>query len=186
MSVQIRLLRARMMGSKASDKLWLSPLLLLCYASAMINRIKALFAAPKGAAQAVDKPAHSVDELQLAAAALLVEAAHLDDSYDEVERAAIAHAVKQEFKLSDEECKTLLQQAEVAQHEATDLHRFVRKFDANFGNEERLRLIEMLWRVVYSDGELHPYESNLISRIAAMLHVTDRERAEARQRVLAA
>jgi uncharacterized tellurite resistance protein B-like protein len=152
----------------------------------MINRIKALFAAPQGVAPEAEKTAHSVDELHLAAAALLVEAAHLDESYDEVERQAVAQAISHEFKLSDEECETLLQQAEAAQHEATDLYRFIRKFDSNFGHEERLRLIEMLWQVVYSDGELHPYESNLIQRIAGMLHVTDRERAEARQRVLAA
>lgn len=148
----------------------------------MINRIKALFAAPEGASV----EAHSVDEIHLAAAALLVEAACLDESYDEVEREAVRHALKQEFELSDEECETLMLQAEAAQHEATDLHRFIRKFDANFGHAERLRLIEMLWRVVYADGELHAYESNLIRRIGGMLHVTDRERSEARQRVLAA
>ena len=148
----------------------------------MINRIKALFAEPEGASV----EAHSVDEIHLAAAALLVEAACLDESYDEVERDAIVHALKQEFELTDEECETLILEAEAAQHEATDLHRFIRKFDANFGHAERLRLIEMLWRVVYADGELHPYESNLILRICGMLHVSDRERSEARQRVLAA
>ena len=147
----------------------------------MINRIKALFAEPEGASVET----HSVDEIQLAAAALLVEAACLDESYDEVEREAILNAVKHEFELTDEECETLILEAEAAQHEATDLYRFIRKFDANFGHAERLRLIEMLWRVVYADGELHPYESNLILRIGGMLHVTDRERAEARQRVLA-
>lgn len=153
----------------------------------MINRIKALFTTPQGAtAQGAGVPAHNVDELHLAAAALLVEAARLDESYDEVERIAVAHAVKNEFELSDEECETLVQEAEAAQHEATDLYRFIRKIDSNFGREERLRLIEMLWRVVYADGQLHPYESNLILRISGMLHVTDRERVEAKQRVLAA
>jgi len=148
----------------------------------MINRIKALFEAPEG--ERVET--HSVDEIHLAAAALLVEAACLDESYDEVERDAVMRALKQEFELSNEECETLMLQAEVAQHEATDLYRFIRKFDANFGHAERLRLIEMLWQVVYADGELHAYESNLIRRIGGMLHVTDRERSEARQRVLAA
>ena len=148
----------------------------------MINRIKALFAEPEGSK--VEK--HSVDQIHLAAAALLVEAAHLDESYDEVERHAVVNVLKQEFELNDEECETLIEQAEAAQHEATDLYRFIRKFDSNFGHEERLRLIEMLWHVVYADGELHPYESNLIQRISGMLHVTDRERADARQRVLAA
>jgi uncharacterized tellurite resistance protein B-like protein len=148
----------------------------------MINRIKALFAEPEGAR--VER--HSVDEIHLAAAALLVEAANLDESYDAVERDAVVTVLKSEFELSDGECDTLVEQAEAAQHEATDLYRFIRKFDANFGHEERLRLIEMLWRVVYADGVLHAYESNLIQRIAGMLHVTDRERSEARQRVLAA
>ncbi len=148
----------------------------------MINRIKALFAEPEGSK--VEK--HSVDQIHLAAAALLVEAAHLDESYDEVERHAVVNVLKQEFELNDEECETLIEQAEAAQHEATDLYRFIRKFDSNFGHEERLRLIEMLWHVVYADGELHPYERNLIQRISGMLHVTDRERADARQRVLAA
>ena len=148
----------------------------------MINRIKALFEAPEGCSV----ESHSVDEIQLAAAALLVEAACLDESYDEVERETVRQALTQEFKLSEEECKTLILQAEAAQHEATDLYRFIRKFDANFGHAERLRLIEMLWQVVYADGELHAYESNLIRRISGMLHVTDRERSEARQRVLAA
>ena len=115
----------------------------------MINRIKALFAEPEGASVET----HSVDEIHLAAAALLVEAARLDESYDEVEREAILNAVKHEFELTDEECETLIQQAEAAQHEATDLHRFIQKFDANFGHAERLRLIEMLWQVVYADGE---------------------------------
>ena len=147
----------------------------------MINRIKALFAEPEGSK--LEK--HSVDQIHLAAAALLVEAAHLDESYDEVERHAVVHVLKQEFELSDEECDTLIEQAEAVQHEATDLYRFIRKFDSNFGHAERLRLIEMLWQVVYADGELHPYESNLVQRICGMLHVTDRERAEARQRVLA-
>ncbi len=147
----------------------------------MINRIKALFAEPEGSK--FEK--HSVDQIHLAAAALLVEAAHLDESYDEVERRAVVSLLKQEFELGDEECDTLIEQAEAAQHEATDLYRFIRKFDSNFGHAERLRLIEMLWRVVYADGELHPYESNLIQRICGMLHITDRERAEARQRVLA-
>ena len=148
----------------------------------MINRIRALFAEPEGSKW----EKHSVDQIHLAAAALLVEAAHLDESYDELERRAVVYVLKQEFELSDEECDTLIEQAEAAQHEATDLYRFIRKFDSNFGHAERLRLIEMLWQVVYADGELHPYESNLIQRISGMLHVTDRERADARRRVLAA
>ncbi len=151
----------------------------------MINRIKALFSSSQDISNSAEVRRHGTDELQLAAAALLVEAARLDDQYDDVERTAVLRVLQEQFDLSTEECETLIQQAEVAQHEATDLYRFVKQFSVNYGQEERLKLIEMLWYVVYSDGELHPYESNLIQRIAGMLHVTDKERAEAKQRVLA-
>ena len=150
----------------------------------MIDRIKALFSSQGNDGLKLGSATHTVDELQLAAAALLIEAAHLDENYDDVERTAIARAVRKEFGISEQECEKLLQQAEDAQHEATDLFRFISKLNEKFGHKERLRLIEMLWYVVYSDGNLHPYESNLIQRIAGMLHVTDKERAEARQRVL--
>lgn len=151
----------------------------------MINRIKALFSSPPGSSNDTGISKNCTDELQLAAAALLVEAARLDEEYDEVERTAVLRVIQERFTLSNEECETLIEQAEIAQHEATDLYRFVKQFSVNYGQDERLKLIEMLWYVVYSDGELHPYESNLIQRIAGMLHVTDKERAEARQRVLA-
>ena len=79
----------------------------------MINRIKALFEAPVGGSV----ESHSVDEIQLAAAALLVEAACLDESYDEVERETVRQALTKEFKLSEEECETLILQAEAAQQQ---------------------------------------------------------------------
>jgi uncharacterized tellurite resistance protein B-like protein len=151
----------------------------------MINRIKKLFSSSQDASGQSEIVKHHPDELPLAAAALLVEAARLDEEYDEVERKAVLTVIQERFSLSNEECETLIEQAEIAQHEATDLYRFVKQFSVNYGQEERLKLIEMLWYVVYSDGELHPYESNLIQRIAGMLHVSDKERAEARQRVLA-
>ena len=51
--------------------------------------------------------------------------------------------------------------------------------------EERIELIEMIWEVVYADGELHDYEANLLRRLGGLLYVSDRERGDARKRVLA-
>jgi len=45
-------------------------------------------------------------------------------------------------------------------------------------------LVEMLWDVVYADGELHDYEANLMRRVAGLLHVSDQESGAARKRVL--
>jgi uncharacterized tellurite resistance protein B-like protein len=50
---------------------------------------------------------------------------------------------------------------------------------------ERVQLIEMLWEVVYADGQLHDYEASLLRRVSGLLYVSDRESGEARKRVLA-
>lgn len=155
----------------------------------MINRLKALLSAPeaKPADAPADAPAgaKSVDALHLAAAALLVEAARMDEAYDDVERRAVAAAIKTEFGLNDEECASLMAEAEVAQHEATGLYRFTHTINARFDHADRIRLLEMLWTVIYADGELDPYEASLMRSLGHFLHVTDRERGEARKRVLA-
>ncbi len=147
----------------------------------MINRIKTLFR--QGQDQA-PRP-HGADELQLAAAALLVEAAHMDAVYDDAERDAVAGALRRRFGLNEEECADLLAEAEAAQHDSTHLYHFTRTVKDRFSPEERVELIEMLWEVVYADGVLHAYEANLMRRLGGLLYVPDQERGAARKRVLA-
>jgi len=147
----------------------------------MIGRIKALFQSP---AKPSDED-NSRDELQLAAAALLVEAAHMDEQFDDVERDTISAAISAHFSLTEEESAALLAEAEAAQSEAVDLHRFTSTINRRYEEADRIKLMEMLWEVVYADDTLDHYEANLIRRLGALLNVEDRARAEAKQRVLA-
>ena len=55
---------------------------------------------------------------------------------------------------------------------------------AAISNDERIELIEMMWAVVYADGQLHDYEANLLRRMAGLLYVSDFESGAARKRVL--
>ena len=147
----------------------------------MIDRIKILLrgAEPNDTAQGES------DASKLAAAALLVEAACMDGHFDGDERDAVCAAVGAHFGLSESEADTLIEEAEAAHHEATDLHRFTRTINDRYDHGDRLAVMEMLWEVVYADGRLHAYEANLIRRVGGLLHITDRERGEARKRVLA-
>ena len=135
----------------------------------MLDRIKRLFAAV-----GVDSPpaeaAAGVDELHLAAAALLAEVALGDDRFDAAERAAT---------------QRLVEAAEGVARESTHLLRFTRVVKDNFSPAERVELIEMIWEVVYADGERHAYEDSLMRRIAGLIYVSDRERGAARRRALA-
>ena len=152
--------------------------------SGMINRIKALFSG-KPATDKAEAGRHSHDELQLAAAALLVEAASLDGHYVDAEQAAIDTILRQRFGRNDVEAQNLHDLAVAEQGEANQLLGFTRVIKDRYLPEERIELIEMAWEVAYADGELHDHEANLLRRLGGLLYVSDRERGEARKRVLA-
>ncbi len=154
----------------------------------MINRIKSFFGDPNGAGAGSSAGVSSqrkVDELHLAAAALLVEAACHDTHFDEAERRTIESLVQARFGLSAEEAATLIEAAEREVDGAVQLLHFTRAIKDRFSYEERVEMVEMLWEVVYADGVLHDYEANLMRRIGGLLYVTDQERGAARKRVLA-
>lgn len=129
--------------------------------------------------------ASSHDEMvRLAAAVLMVEAAQLDGSFDETEEHSIQAILERHFLLSQEDANQLLSRAQTHQEEAGHLHRFTAAINDGFSENERIELIELLWEVVYADGQLHPYEANLLRRIGGLIYVSDRERGEARKRVI--
>ena len=154
----------------------------------MIDRIKRLFAAMGDAATAPAASAGEtagVDELHLAAAALLAEVALSDDNFDDNERDAIVGILASRFGLSQSQALELVAVAEKAAADATHLLRFTRVIKDNFSPAERIELIEMICEVVYADGVLHDYEDSLLRRIAGLIYVSDRDRGEARKRALA-
>ncbi|MCW8916654.1 MAG: TerB family tellurite resistance protein [Magnetovibrio sp.] len=144
----------------------------------MINRLVKLFSTK-------DNPeALTQDNRQLAAAALLVEAAVLDGSFGEDERAVVLKLLKERFDLSDAEVDELLQDAEAQINKSIELYTITRTIKDNFEHDDRVEMIEMLWHVAYADQELHDYEANLVRRVSGLLYVSDRESGEARKRVL--
>ena len=128
--------------------------------------------------------ANSPDELELAVAALLIEAARMDDQFDERERATIERVLAEKFELSPEAVGSLMDAAEEAVRQSTQFFPFTRQIVQRISPEDRAQILEMMWEVAYADGVLDPQEDALLRRIAGLIHVTDRERGLARQRAL--
>lgn len=149
----------------------------------MLSRIKAFFADIEAPTNDAGRP-HQADELQLAAAALLVEAARMDDSFDAREMAKVKELLRARFGLEEDEAEGLLEAAESQVAESHQLFAFTRVVNARFSYEERIELMEMLWQVAYADGQLHDYEANLMRRVAGLIHVSDRDSGDARKRAL--
>ena len=146
----------------------------------MIERIKALFSEPKPA----DDTRREIGELELAATALLVEAARMDGRFDEEERRVVARLVGLRFDLEPAAALDLIDAADRTIDESNDLWGFARVVKNRFSPEDRIELMEMLWEVAYADGDLHEYEANLLRRIGGLIYVSDRDRGAARKRVL--
>lgn len=146
----------------------------------MIKRLRDFLAG-----QAAPGPASGSDELQLAVAALLIEAARMDDDFSGAERAAIERILGERYHLPKTEVQELVTAAEEAVRGSTQFFPFTRRIVQQISHEDRAHILEMMWEVAYADGELDPHEDALLRRIAGLIHVSDRDRGEARQRALA-
>jgi uncharacterized tellurite resistance protein B-like protein len=144
----------------------------------MLARLKDLFAASGPTRR------HNRDELRLAAAALLAEAARLDGHVAPSERAAMERVLARRFALDDSDAAALVRDGEAAAADSTQVFAFTRIINRDWPPEERVELFEMIYEVVYADDSLHDLESNLMRRLSELIYLPDRERNAARQRVL--
>jgi uncharacterized tellurite resistance protein B-like protein len=124
-------------------------------------------------------------DYRLAAAALLVHAAAIDGNITEVERSKLHDLIKSRFSLDESETDALMAEATAAELEAIDLYHFTSVLNRVLDEEGRRRIVEMMWEIVYADGRVTEFESNLIWRAADLLGVSSRERIELGHRVAA-
>lgn len=128
-------------------------------------------------------PEDKADASRTAIAALLVEAARADGVYLDSERAAIEGVLAERFGLDAAGAAELRTDGEEAQAEASDIVRFTRVIKDAIPFEERVGVIEAVWRVVYADDDGEAHEANLVRRLCGLLYVPDVEAGLARQRV---
>ena len=121
--------------------------------------------------------------MALAATALLVETAVMDETFDEAERATITRLIGARFALDPAAAQALVVEAEQAVDASIQLFGFTKSINDHFSPEQRVELMEMLWEVAYADGIVHDFEENLLRRIAGLIYVTDRDRGLARNKV---
>ncbi|MBV1790395.1 TerB family tellurite resistance protein [Marinobacterium sp. D7] len=118
----------------------------------------------------------------LASAVLMVEVIASDYARKPEERAALLALVKRSFSLEDAQAEALLERGEEAHRLSTDYFRYTSQINRICSPEQKVSLIENLWRVAYADGELHHYEEHVIRRVADLIHVPHIEFIAAKHR----
>lgn len=122
-------------------------------------------------------------QLKLATAALLIEMMMQDGEAREAEKQAIRKALRKKFQLSDSETSSLCALAEQEVKDATDYHQFTSLISRNFTQLQKIKVIENLWLIAYTDAHLDMYEEHMVRRIADLIYVSHKDYLQAKHRV---
>tara|TARA_Y100000590_G_scaffold365068_1_gene423781 strand:- start:22 stop:450 length:429 start_codon:yes stop_codon:yes gene_type:complete len=107
-------------------------------------------------------------------AALLIHAAKIDENYTDVEKNIIKKALINLNNINSDKAEEIIKSAEKKEEESNQIVEFTKEIK-NYSMEYRLNVIEVIWKIVYSDGTSDSYESNLMRRICGLLYVSDKD-----------
>ena len=107
-------------------------------------------------------------------AALLIHAAKIDENYTDIERKIIKKALVDLNNINSDQADELIKNAEKKEEESNQIVEFTREIK-KYSMEFRLKIIEVIWKIVYSNGTSDNYESNLIRRICGLLYISDKD-----------
>jgi len=121
--------------------------------------------------------------IQIATCALFLEIANSDEHFSEEERQTIIEILKNEFSLTENEVQNLIKKTEHTLDESIDLWQFTNLINKHFSDEDKTKILENLWRIIYADEILDTYEDYLAHKIANLLHLSHKTLIETKLKV---
>ena len=115
-------------------------------------------------------------------AALLIHAARIDDNYTAIEKEIIKKALIDLKLVKQNNSEKLLSEAEIKEQDSNQIVEFTREIKKN-SMKFRLKIVEILWKIIYSDNITDNYESNLIRRICGLLYISDKDSGDIKLKV---
>jgi uncharacterized tellurite resistance protein B-like protein len=122
---------------------------------------------------------------RLAATALLIHVISLDGAPSEVEQRKLHGLIESRFGLDPGTADRLIAAATLVEGEAVDLYHFTSVIMRSVNEEGRIRIVEMMWELVYADGKVSEFEENVVWRAADLLAVSSHDRIELKHRIAA-
>ncbi|WP_371186602.1 TerB family tellurite resistance protein [Thalassotalea maritima] len=144
----------------------------------MINRIRVFFKSLQ-----TDTVISSAMSIEIATAVLLLEVVHADQQIHENEKTQMVTLLQQHFALTKADVEEILSQAEDEALHAHDLYKYTSLINGQFELADRIKIVEILWQLAYSDGHLDVIEEHIIRRIADLLHLRHGEYIQCKLKV---
>ena len=110
--------------------------------------------------------------LRMATAVLLIDVARADHVFDESEYDRVLQLIESHFALTPEQAGELFNAAGEEADDMVSLYEFTQLLNKNLSDEEKARIIALLWQVAYADGQLDKYEDSLVLKISDLLYVS--------------
>lgn len=120
--------------------------------------------------------------VEVAACAILLEAAYADYQCTKDELVHVMRTMKDIFRISEDEASELLDMAHKERDHAVDVYTFTKEINNSFSADMKLKVIEALWKVIYSDGVIEKHEDALARKITHLLRLERKPALEAKLR----
>lgn len=122
-------------------------------------------------------------DYRLAATALLIHVISIDGEPSEAETRKLHSLLELRFQLDPGTADRLIADATQVEGDAVDLYHFTSRIMRSVDEQGRLRIIEMMWELVYADGRVSEFEENVVWRAADLLGISSRDRINLKHRV---
>ncbi len=148
----------------------------------MIDMLKRFFTTTAG--DDAQRQTRSPQDLRVAVCALCVEMARIDETFSQQELETLIGILTDKYDLSPQHAHALIAQADKQLEESVDLWQFARAINENFTIDEKVDMMEILWRIVYVDGKMDPNEHYLMNKLTNLLRLSHRQMIDAKLKVL--
>jgi uncharacterized tellurite resistance protein B-like protein len=122
--------------------------------------------------------------LMVAVCALFLEMGRIDETFTEQETAHVLSILRDKYGVAAEDVDLLIAEADRELHESVDLWQFARVINDRYRIDQKEKLIERLWQIVYVDGKMDQYEHYLMNKLSKLLGLSHKQMIDAKLKVL--
>jgi uncharacterized tellurite resistance protein B-like protein len=123
-------------------------------------------------------------DIRIATCALFLEMAGIDGEFSDSERDNILSMLHEEYGISEEYAAQIIHASKEELEGSTDLWHFTHLINQNYSEEEKIRIVQLMWTIVYADGKLDAHEDYLVHKLAKMLRLNHTQLIEAKLKIL--
>ncbi len=134
--------------------------------------------------ESVQGESERFDRIQIASCVILLEVAKFDFDFSSIEKETTKAILKNEFAIPEDAIEDLMKISEEKREDSVDLWEFTNVINQNFSREEKIKIIEAAWKIIYADDKLDKYENHYAHVLADLLRLRHDELIDAKLNIL--